>query len=165
VTPEVIETFLRLENKGWKGEEQSSLLSQPKHAEFFRDMAQRFAADGRAFFCELLLDGRVIASSSNFVSGRVGFAFKIGWDGDFAAVGPGILNELELMRWLGEGGLDIDYMDAGAMEGAYIQRLWKTVTDVKSGVLVGGNVGTAILPALNFARGVKRAVLGGTAPG
>lgn len=160
VSTEAIETFLRLENMGWKGVNQSSLLSQPKHADFFRDMAQRFAADGRAVFCELLLDGRVIASSSNFVSGRTGFAFKIGWDTEFASVGPGLLIELEFMRWLGGGGLDIDYVDSGSVEDAYIQKLWKTSTNLTSGVLVGGNVGTAILPALNAARGVKRAVLG-----
>lgn len=160
VTSETIETFLRLENMGWKGENQSSLLSQSKHADFFRDMARRFAADGRAFFCELLLDGRVIASSSNFVSGRTGFAFKIGWDPEFASAGPGLLAELELMRWLGGGGLDIDYVDSGSVEDAYIQRLWKSSTYLASGVLVGGNVGAAILPALNAARSVKRAVLG-----
>jgi CelD/BcsL family acetyltransferase involved in cellulose biosynthesis len=160
VTSETIENFLRLENMGWKGENKSSLLSQPKHADFFRDMAQRFSADERAFFCELRLEGRVIASSSNFVSGRTGFAFKIGWDPEFASVGPGLLAELELMRWLGGGGLDIDYVDSGSVEGAYIQRLWKSSTYLASGVLVGGNVGAAILPALNVARSVKRAVLG-----
>lgn len=160
VTHEVIESFLRLEDKGWKGSECSSLLSVPSHADFFRDMAQRFAAAGRAFFCELLLDGRLIASSSNFVSGRTGFAFKIAWDPEFASIGPGILNELELMRWLGEGGLDIDYIDSGAMEGAYIQRLWGTAMDLTSGVLVGGNVGSALLPTLSVVRSVKRAIFG-----
>jgi CelD/BcsL family acetyltransferase involved in cellulose biosynthesis len=160
VTAGTIDTFLRLENLGWKGEERTSLLSDAKHAEFFRDMAGRFAAAGRAFFCELLLDDRVFASSSNFISGRVGFAFKIGWDPAFAAVGPGVLNELELMRWFGEDGNDLDYIDSGAAEGSYIQRLWNTTTDLSSGVLVGGNVGTTLLPALSVARGVKRMVLG-----
>lgn len=165
VTPEAIETFLRLEDMGWKGDQKSSLLSRPAHAGFFREMAQGFAADGRAVFCELRLNGRVISSSSNFVSGRVGFAFKIGWDPEFAAVGPGLLNELELMRWFGAGALDIDYFDSGSVEGSYVQRLWNTTTDLTSGVLVGGNVGTAILPALALARGVKRAVFGRAASG
>lgn len=155
-----IETFLRLEHLGWKGDNRTSLLSEANHTEFFRDMAGRFAAAGRAFFCELLLDGRVLASSSNFVSGRVGFAFKIGWDPEFAAVGPGVISEVELMRWFGEGGMDLDYIDSGAAEGSYIQQLWKTTTELSSGVLVGGNVGTAILPALSVARGVKRALFG-----
>jgi CelD/BcsL family acetyltransferase involved in cellulose biosynthesis len=160
VTAEAIETFLQLENQGWKRDNQTSLLSQASHAEFFRDMATRLAAEGRAFFCELLLDGRVIASSSNFVSGRIGFAFKIGWDREFADAGPGLLSELELMRWFGEGRLDIDYIDSGAAEGSYIERLWGTATDLASGVLVGGNVGTAVLPALSLARDLKRVVVG-----
>lgn len=160
VTAETIETFLRLEDMGWKHEGGTSVAVQSGHADFFRDMTRRFARDGRALFCELLLDGRVIASSSNYVSGKLGFAFKIGWDPDFASAGPGFLNELELMRWLGERRLEIDYMDSGAAEGAYIQRLWQSRREVVSGILVGGNIGNAILPALTVARDVKRAVMG-----
>jgi hypothetical protein len=157
---ETIETFLRLEHGGWKGENASSLLARPGHADFFRDMTRNFAGAGRAFFCELLLDGRVIASSSNYISGRVGFAFKIGWDPEFASAGPGLLVELELMRWLGSGGLEVDYIDSGAAPGSYIERLWRDRIELTSGILAGGNVGVAVLPMVTAARKVKRAIFG-----
>lgn len=159
VDDEAIERFLHLENLGWKQENGSSLLGQPDHAEFFRDMTRRFAAAGRAVFCELMVDGRVIASSSNYISGRVGFAFKIGWDPEFASAGPGLLNELVLMRWIAERRFDLDYFDSGSVEGSYIERLWKERREVVSGVIVGGNVGLTILPAIAAARTLKRALV------
>jgi hypothetical protein len=39
---ETIETFLRLEHRGWKGENASSLMARPGHADFFRDMTGVF---------------------------------------------------------------------------------------------------------------------------
>lgn len=156
VSEEVIETFLRLEHQGWKAERRSSLLSNAADAEFFRAMSAGFAAQERAFFTELTLDGRVIASTSNFISGNVGFSFKIGWDQEFAAVSPGLLNELELMRHAGQclGGLS--YIDSGASEGAFIERLWRERCEVATGTLTGGYTGPAILPALSVARRLKR---------
>ena len=158
VTNDTIETFLRLENMGWKNEKGFSLLSQPEQGEFFRDMTRRFAADGRAFFCELLVNGCVISSTSNFISGRIGYAFKIGWDPEFSACSPGLLNELELMCWAGERLSGIDYIDSCAAEDSYLRQLWPNEISITTGILVAGSVGRAILPALTAARGVKRVI-------
>ena len=38
---------------------------------------------------------KTIASTSNMVSGRAGFAFKVGWDGRFRKYGVGILNAIQ----------------------------------------------------------------------
>jgi CelD/BcsL family acetyltransferase involved in cellulose biosynthesis len=156
VTSETIETFLRLENQGWKREHGKSLLSRPGHAEFFRDMVERFSTAGRTFFTELSLDGRVIASTSNFISGNVGFAFKIGWDDEFAAVSPGLLNELELMNLADRDLASLDFIDSGAAEGSFIDRFWRDSRDVVTGILAGGYVGAAVLPAISIARRLKR---------
>jgi hypothetical protein len=156
VTSETIEIFLHLENQGWKREHGKSLLSRPGHAEFFRDMVERFSTAGRTFFTELSLDGRVIASTSNFISGKVGFAFKIGWDDEFAAVSPGLLNELELMNWADRDLASLDFIDSGAAEGSFIDRFWRDSRDVVAGILTGGYVGAAVLPAISIARRLKR---------
>jgi hypothetical protein len=156
VTEESIDTFLRLENQGWKQEESKSMLTRPGHESFFREMSSRFAEDGRVFFTELTLDERVIASTCNFISGRVGFAFKIGWDQEFAAVSPGLLNELELMRHAQECMPEIEFIDSGASEGSFIDRFWRDARNVTAGVLTGGYMGAAILPAVRVARRIKR---------
>lgn len=156
VDQEVIETFLRLEHQGWKADHGSSLLSNSAEADFFRTMSAGLAAQGRAFFTELTLDGRVIASTSNFISRDVGFAFKIGWDQEFAAVSPGLLNELELMRHAGQCLSGISYVDSGASEGAFIERLWREQCEVATSTLTGGYTGAAILPVLSVARRLKR---------
>lgn len=156
VTSECIDTFLHLEDQGWKGQTGKSMLSREGHADFFRDMSQRFAGAGRAFFTELTLDGRVIASTSNFISGRIAFAFKIGWDIEFAAVSPGLLNELELMKYADKYLPTVDFVDSGAAEGSFIDRLWRDRRDVATGILTGGYAGAAILPALSMARRLKR---------
>jgi hypothetical protein len=156
VTDESIDTFLRLEDQGWKQEEHKSMRARPGHESFFREMSRRFADDGRAFFTELTLDERVIASTCNFISGNVGFAFKIGWDQEFAAVSPGLLNELELMRCADRCLVGIDYVDSGASEGSFIDRLWRDFRYMTTGVVAGGHAGAALVPAVEFARRLKR---------
>lgn len=156
VTPECIETFLRLEDQGWKTEEGKSMLSRPSHADFFREMSKRFAENGRAFFTELTLDGRVIASTSNFISGNTAFAFKIGWEHEFASVSPGLLNELELMQHAEQCLPSIDFIDSGAIEGSFIERLWRESRQVATGIITGGYAGAAVLPAIAIARRLKR---------
>jgi CelD/BcsL family acetyltransferase involved in cellulose biosynthesis len=92
-----VETFLALENQGWKAEEKTSLRANPVDAAFFEDIVARFDHDGRALFTELRVGDRVIASTSNFVSGGAGFAFKVGWDAELRKLSPGVLNETELV--------------------------------------------------------------------
>ncbi len=161
VTPECIETFLRLEDQGWKAEDGKSMLSRPGHAEFCREMFKRFAADGRAFFTELTLNGHVIASTSNLISGDIGFAFKIGWNTEFAAVSPGLLNELELIRYAGEHLSSLKFIDSGAVEGSFIERLWRDSRQATTGILTGGYAGAAVLPAISIARRLKRGMCPG----
>ena len=119
-------------------------------------MTQNFAAEGRAFFTELMQDGKVIASTSNLISGNIGFSFKIGWDSDYSSVSPRLLNELELLRQVGKCLPTLEYVDRGAAEGAFIGRLWRDHIQISTGVLSGGYAGAAILPALSIARRLKR---------
>ena len=119
-----VEAFLALEHAGWKGQAGTSLRSRPADEAFFREMVARFDAEGRALFTELTLDGVPIASTSNLVSGRVGFAFKIGWDPDYKAFSPGMLNEVEFVRHASAVCGDLEYFDSGATGDSFINRLW-----------------------------------------
>lgn len=122
----VVESFLALEHSGWKGRRGTSLRSRPEHEAFFRETVDRFGSQGRALFTELTLDDVPIASTSNFISGRVGFAFKIGWDENFRAFSPGWLNEVEFLRHAGLVCGDLELIDSGASSGSFIERLWRS---------------------------------------
>jgi CelD/BcsL family acetyltransferase involved in cellulose biosynthesis len=142
------ENFLRLEHMGWKGEQGSSLLSLPARASFFRAVVQNFGETGDVFFCELLCDGDVVSSTSNLISGDVGYAFKVGWDPRFAQMSPGMLNEVETIRAAPALLGDLRYIDSCTGDESYIDRLW-TITrrTLADGVLVLGPVGAGVFAA------------------
>ena len=124
LSPDSTEAFLRLEHGGWKGAAGTSLLSSPSDAAFFREMVAAFAGQGRAWFTELRLNGEVIASTSNMVSGCEGFAFKVGWDPALRRLGVGVLNEAELVARYGEACPDLACVDSGAADDTFIAEMW-----------------------------------------
>jgi len=154
-----LETFLKLEHMGWKKEKNFSLLSDPNHAAFFREMMTGFAQAGRAFFTELSMNGKVIASTSNFISGGAGFAFKIGWDETFSKLGPGNLNEVEFMKYFPERLPQIKYVDSGAGNGSFIEKLWPDHVSLVSGFYVSNPRMKPLLQGIDFMRRVRRRIL------
>jgi hypothetical protein len=138
----VVDNFLRLEHAGWKGTITSSLLSNSAEENFFRKMAFGFASEGRALFTELRFNDIPIASTSNFVSGSEGFAFKIGWDSDYRKFGVGILNEIELIRHAQEVCRDLAYIDSGCSDpNSFISDLWLRRRQIGSLFFPFGKVG------------------------
>lgn len=151
-----IDRFVELEHLGWKGTEGTSLRSQPEDEAFFREVVDGFKNEGRAWFTELSLDGTVISSTSNFVSGRAGFAFKIGWDPAYTKLSPGMLNEVELIRRAPELFGDLEYLDSGAGEGSYIDEFWAGRRRLTSGLYPTTGLGRRALTIIGAARSVKR---------
>lgn len=136
-----IERFLSLEHMGWKGEAGTSIRANPAHEQFFKAMIGRFREVNGVFFTELMHDERVIASTCNLVSGNSAFAFKIGWDPDYARFSPGMLNELCLLERAGEVVGHLDLIDSGAVEGSFIDKLWFDKRDLLSGVFATTPIG------------------------
>jgi hypothetical protein len=153
-----VEAFLALEHAGWKGEEGTSMRSLPAYETFFREVVAGFGAEGRALFTELTVDGVPIASTSNFVSGGAGFAFKIGWDPAFKAFSPGLLNELEFIRRAGAAFPDIEYFDSGADAGSFINRLWPSRRRMGTIVVPTTAVARVAIRAASWLREVKHGV-------
>jgi CelD/BcsL family acetyltransferase involved in cellulose biosynthesis len=151
-----IDRFLTLEHSGWKGEHGSSLLSRPREEAFFREMIAGFVQEGRAFFTELSVNDQVIASTSNLISSRMGYAFKIGWDMNYAQVSPGILNEVEYIKRAAKTHPHLEYIDSGADEGSFIDRLWNDRYELVSGYFVSSVVSRVVLAAIGSARRLKR---------
>lgn len=151
----VIEDFLRLEHSGWKGEEGSSLRSHAAQELFFREVARGFASQGRALFTELRLGGQTIASTSNFVSGSVGFAFKVGWDPAMRKHGIGILNEAELVRHAPEVCADLSAFDSGAEPASFIEKLWPARRPLVTSIVLFNRPARWALQAVQWARAAR----------
>lgn len=156
VNEEVIDRFLRLEHMGWKGEDGSSMLSNPKDERFFREMIGNFANKQRAFFTELSLGDKVIASASNLVSSRIGFGFKIGWDINFSNASPGILNDYEFIKSGVNHFRNLEYIDSGAEEGSYIESIWLDRINLVSGIYSPNNIGKPVMNILNAVRKINK---------
>lgn len=126
----VIEQFLALEHQGWKAEAGTSLRAHAADEMFFKDVVAGFAGAGRALFTELRVGAKVIASTSNFVSGGAGFAFKVGWEAELRKYGPGLLNEVEFVRAAPEVCADLAWLDSGAAPDSFINKLWTERRDL-----------------------------------
>ena len=153
-----IDRFLQLENMGWKCEKESSLLANPDYETFFREMVAGFSKNNQVFFTELLVDGRSIASTANLLSANSGFAFKIGWDTAFAAASPGILNEIEFIKEAAELLPQIEYIDSGAGEGSFIEKIWVDNYLLVSGFFLTKSHYKILIYIFDFFRNIKRFV-------
>lgn len=151
-----IETFLRLEDTGWRHEERTSLRAVRSHEAFFRDMVRGCAPRDRIFFAELLRGDEVISSSSNLLAGNAIFAFKIGWDPAHARLSPGLLNEVALIRELPRGFPGLELLDSGAVSGSYLEPIYRGRRELFGGWLSAGVAGTGFLRALAGAKRIKR---------
>jgi len=130
----LLQEFLRLEKSGWKGADDTALASRPDHTQFCRSWVESLAANGKAVFAELTVDGRPIAMSLNLLSGDRLFAFKIGWDPDFADCSPGVLSELLLLQSLSEQLPAARFVDSCARPDSYLESVWPWKLALTTGV-------------------------------
>lgn len=133
ITEDTVEAFLDLENKGWKGEKNTSIRSSPSEEAFFREMVYNFSRESRIFFTEILIDELIIASTCNFrIDNRV-FAFKVSWDVDFRSFSPGMLNEYEFLHYLDRNRNSVHYVDSGSSHDSYIEKFWPDRAHIVNG--------------------------------
>jgi CelD/BcsL family acetyltransferase involved in cellulose biosynthesis len=156
VTASHIESFLDLEHRGWKAEKGTSIRSHQSHEAFFREMVEGFRKGGCLFFTELLLNETVIASTSNLVSGGVGFAFKIGWNPDYSDASPGLMNELAFVRDVKGPCRSLSYIDSGAEGGSFVDSLWKERRVLTSGIFDTTSIARMVLSGADKIRKVRR---------
>lgn len=159
LTPEVINRFLALENMGWKGTEGTSILSHANDTEFFRQMVGKFNETRKVFFSELYLNNTVIASNVTLVSGKVGFAFKLGWDPEYAKLSAGNLLEAHSLSSADPLYVRLEYIDGCSDANAeYMNVLWLHRRRMKSGVYAINGTAKALASLMGFsARVIKRA--------
>jgi CelD/BcsL family acetyltransferase involved in cellulose biosynthesis len=153
------EMFLRLEAKGWKGEQGSALASSPADAEYFRQLVNGAAERGKLTMLGLFLNGEPLALKCNFASGAGSFAFKIAFDEAYAATSPGVLLELANIELLHDSA-STHWMDSCAVaEHPMINRLWLERRLILDQYIATGRApGDALVALLPLGRWLKRAL-------
>ena len=95
-----IEEFLQLEMAGWKGKNGSALDSSPETGALFRQSVTGAAAAGQLERRDIRLDGKPLAMLVNFLSPPGAFGFKTAFDEDYARYSPGVLLQIENLKFL-----------------------------------------------------------------
>ncbi|MGN7830774.1 GNAT family N-acetyltransferase [Pseudoxanthomonas sp. 22568] len=146
------ERHLALEHAGWKGEAGSSLHASAAQRGFFLEMAARLAPTGALVFVETLCAGKVIASTSNLMSGQVLSGFKTGWDPEYRQASPGRLNEWQLFEAMHARWPHLRQFDSQAQENSYLAELLPDQQVMVSGVLAAGSAANRWLSAARALR-------------
>lgn len=150
------EAFLNLESQGWKGKNKTSLASETKSKNFFEEFTTQAHRKGQLMMLGLFHQNKPIALKCNILSGKGAFAFKIAYDEDYANYSPGMLLELENIRYFHRLS-KISWMDSTAESNhPMINRLWLDRRSIETLIFSPNRVwGNCILSLFPLLRGIK----------
>jgi hypothetical protein len=154
-----IDSFLKIEAEGWKGQEGTALACKESHRSFFVDIVTQAFERNRLLMAALLLDGAPIAQNCYFRSGRGSFHFKPAFDEQYARFSPGFHMECETIRYL-HAQPDIEWMDScTSANNEMYNRLFLSRRTIQSLVIpVGGAAGRALVSTLPLLRSLKHSL-------
>ena len=119
----LIDDFLTLEAKGWKGRARTALAQDTSERAFFVDAIRSSAASGNLLVTTLRLDDTPIGMLIFFRAGSGSYSFKTCFDEDFSAYSPGVLVQLGSIEALSKAG--VDWCDSCASKAhPMINALW-----------------------------------------
>lgn len=118
-----VDSFLKLEAKGWKGARGSALASHPETLAFARRVLAGGDEDYRVRADMLLLDGKVVAISITLLSGGTGFTIKSAYDEDYRRFGVGLMLQEFMIRDFLENNW-AQRLDSATSGGHVIEGLW-----------------------------------------
>ncbi|KAF0231005.1 MAG: hypothetical protein FD175_874 [Beijerinckiaceae bacterium] len=121
---QVLEAFLALEARGWKGKRDTALASHPDTLAFAKAALLPEPGFGETIYEMLQLDGKPIAISVNLVAGGVGYALKSTYDEEFATLGVGTLLD-GMSISLATGGGPLSRLDSCAAMDHPIRHRWR----------------------------------------
>jgi CelD/BcsL family acetyltransferase involved in cellulose biosynthesis len=152
---QAIEQFLSLENAGWKGKVGTSLQSNVASAEFLRSMATGFFERGKLALTQLLAGDHVVASSINLHGASTLFAFKIGWDPQFAKASPGMLLENLLLPLVCQDFPEVTCLDSCSRPGSFLEEIWPHRITIADAVIPTSRLGQTAIAAIESVRYLK----------
>jgi CelD/BcsL family acetyltransferase involved in cellulose biosynthesis len=101
-----LDECLQVEASGWKGKQETAVLSQPETTSFYRGVAAAFHERGELRLSTLRLDGRIAAFDLCLLHrGRL-YLLKTGYDESFRKLAPGLLLQLSVIERCFETDLD-----------------------------------------------------------
>lgn len=119
-----VESFLALENSGWKFRQGTAMLQLPNEAAYFRALCASAHREQRLHMLGLFLDDQPIAMQCNVFVRTGAFALKVAYDERFAKYSPGTLLELENIRDM-FGRQDFRWVDSCAKpDHPLLHRFW-----------------------------------------
>lgn len=156
-----IERFLALENSGWKGEQNSSLMAKNTDASWFGNMMVAAQTQSQGLLLEISLDERPVGMISVILSacGSTAYTLKIATDTEFKQYSPGSQTILRLTEHAYEK-MPVIIIDSCAAENhPMINRLWPARRKVTNLPFSHGNHAvTFLVPATSLARSFGRAL-------
>ncbi|WP_425410442.1 GNAT family N-acetyltransferase [Hyphococcus sp.] len=150
------QSFVDLEHCGWKGKKGTSLKANKKDAGWFSKTLEGAREAGQLHIVRIDVDEKPIAMLANFLANGAGYSVKICYDPEFARFSPGVMVEVEAMRFLLEKP-DFRFMDScAAPDHSMINGLWRS-RRVITGLNISANgisskLGLRICRALEGAR-------------
>jgi hypothetical protein len=155
-TPDLAERFMKLEARSWKGEEGTALASTDAGRLFFEEIIDVHDEIGALFCVETVIGGNPIGMTVNFVQGNTLFAFKTAYDPEFRTFSPGILTEVQSVRYFLETA-ELETAESGTTGDSYIDEYWNDAADIMA-VYVPTARWTAglVLSAVEAAAALKR---------
>lgn len=148
----VIDNYLYLEDTGWKGEHRSSLLAKKNEEAFFNALIKSFQKNEKVFFTELRVGDKLVAATCNLQQNNKAFAFKIGWDNEYKKYSPGIINEIEFLKYANQSNCDFKIIESGATEDSFINSYWKDRWYLAEGIYTFNQLGNTLNSLNNLLR-------------
>jgi CelD/BcsL family acetyltransferase involved in cellulose biosynthesis len=90
-SPELLETYFKLEAKGWKGRGGTAVTDDERVAKLHHDFARAVADKNALHIYELKLDGKTIAMNANIIYDRQAVHWKTSYDEEYSRYSPGNL--------------------------------------------------------------------------
>ncbi len=114
------EEFVRLESKGWKGKNGSSIDSNPTVLHFYHSLMRGFSSKGAFLPYALRLNGRIIAMHFGIYLNGIYYTPKVAYDESYSKFSPGQVLMYEVIS---------DLVDRGARKIDFLGPIapWKSV--------------------------------------
>jgi len=109
--PELLTTYLELEEKGWKGRGGTAVKNDSRVVRLHEQFTEGLAAGRSVFVYQLKLDGKTIAMSINISYGKEMIHWKTSYDEEYSRYSPGNILFRELLSdCIRNGTSEIDFL-------------------------------------------------------
>jgi hypothetical protein len=153
--PAAWDTFLAMENSGWKAERGTALGSTAADAAFFRHMCAAMSAAGLLEVVALEVGGHTVAMECHLVDAGVLYSFKIAHEPEFRKFSPGTQLKYRVIESFHQRGLVL--ADSCAVpSNLHMNRLWPERRRMQTLLLPTGAQTASLLPPAMFVRAAAK---------